>query len=138
VIVFKHARTLASDARINARKPASFISINSVIENGPVTAIIRRSAIATAAFVLCSGFTLISDDVSGVVRSIDRSTRQILLEDGKSYTIARGIDLAKFAADERVTLHSENQKGKEIVTKLRKGNVDLSIPKARRNARASR
>ena len=93
------------------------------------------TTLVAAAFVLCSGFALISDDVSGIVRSIDRSTRQVLLEDGKSYTIARGIDLAKFTAGELVTLHSEDLKGKPIITKMGKGDVDLSTPKARPNGR---
>jgi hypothetical protein len=66
------------------------------------------TTLVAAAFVLCSGFALISDDISGIVRSIDRSTRQVLLEDGKSYTIARGIDLAKFTAGETARIFHFN------------------------------
>jgi hypothetical protein len=64
----------------------------------------------------------------GVVRRIDRPTRQIFLEDGRSYVVVRGIDLAKFEAGEHVAVRIEDENGKPVVIKMIKGDRFPATP----------
>jgi len=58
----------------------------------------------------------LSKDVSGVIASLDWSIRKIVLDDGVTYTVARGINLAKFKIGDKVTLEIDDEK--KIVMKL--------------------
>jgi hypothetical protein len=69
------------------------------------------------------------DHHSGIIRSIDRPTRQVVLDDGATYTVRRGINLAKFTIGEKVTLHMEEENGTEIVTNVTKGDYVPPQPK---------
>ena len=72
------------------------------------------------------------NDILGTIRSLDRGTREIVLDDGKSFPVVRGINLAKFKEGDRVVLHTETQKGKEFIMKMSKGDRFVApVPKAR-------
>jgi hypothetical protein len=70
-----------------------------------------------------------TDHHSGIIRSIDWPTRQVVLDDGATYTVRRGINLAKFAIGEKVTLRTEDENGTEIVTTVTKGEYVPPQPK---------
>jgi hypothetical protein len=67
-------------------------------------------------------------DVNGVVQRIDRSTRKIFLTDGRTYTVVRGIDLAKFGPGEHVALRTEGNRDREVVIKMIKGDAFPFVP----------
>ena len=80
------------------------------------------AAPALAAWILASSaFSLSANDLSGTIESIDIPARQVVLDDGSTYFVRRGINLAKFAVGDKVTLHMEDENGKRMVTKLTKG-----------------
>jgi Cu/Ag efflux protein CusF len=85
--------------------------------------------------IMSSGLALAATDVSGVIGSVDWTIRQIVLVDGATYTIRRGIDLAKFKAGDKVTLRTEDVNGKNIVTKLTKGDPPAATLPPERKSR---
>jgi len=60
-------------------------------------------------------------DFIGTIKTIDISSREVALEDGKVYEVQRGINLARFKPGEKVTIHIEEKNRREMITKLRKG-----------------
>ena len=90
-----------------------------------MTRLIRMRIIAAPALaawiVTSSAISVLGNDLSGTIKSIDIQARQVVLDDGNAYSVRRGINLAKFAVGERVTLHTEDENGKNMVTKLTKG-----------------
>jgi hypothetical protein len=98
--------------------------------------VFRKLVIVAGSFLLSSGLACAADDVSGTVQLIDRSSRHVFLVDGKNYIIARGINLAKFKVGEHVSLRLEDVNGKEVVTKMIKGEAfPLLLPGQNRNSR---
>jgi hypothetical protein len=90
----------------------------------------RTIAAFTAWLLVNAAFSSVWNDYhSGNIRSIDISTRQVVLDDGNTYSVRRGIDLAKFTIGEKVTLHTEDENGREIVTKVTKGEFVPPSPK---------
>jgi hypothetical protein len=89
----------------------------------------RTIAALTAWLLMNAAFSFSWNDPSGIVRSIDISTRQVVLDDGNTYSVRRGINLAKFRAGDKVTLHTEDDNGREIVTKVTKGEFVPARPK---------
>src|SRR5882672_9953253 len=83
-------------------------------------------ALAASIMALSSALALPWSDFSGTIKSIDLSTRQIDLDNGRTYYVQRGINLAKFKVGDKVALHTEEQLGKQMVTKLKQG--ENSIP----------
>jgi Cu/Ag efflux protein CusF len=88
--------------------------------------IVAGLALAASMAVLNSALALPWSDFSGTIKSVDASTRQIDLDNGRTYYVQRGINLAKFKAGDKVALHTEEQLGKRMVTKLKQG--ENSIP----------
>jgi Cu/Ag efflux protein CusF len=90
---------------------------------------------AFAALMLMSLGGALAREFDAVIGSIDWTTRQIILTDGKTYSVQRGINLAKFKAGDNVTLESEDERGKIIVTKMTKAGetVDRSKKRSARN-----
>jgi Cu/Ag efflux protein CusF len=82
--------------------------------------------LALAAAAVNSALALPWSDYSGTIKSIDLSTRQIDLDNGRAFYVQRGINLAKFKVGDKVALHTEEQLGKQMVTKLKQG--ENSIP----------
>jgi Cu/Ag efflux protein CusF len=84
------------------------------------------AGLALAVAALNSAQALPWSDFSGTITSIDVSSRQIDLDNGRTFYVQRGINLAKFKAGDKVSLHTEEQLGKQMVTKLKQG--ENSIP----------
>ena len=84
---------------------------------------------ALAAWIVTSAFSLSANDLSGTIKNIDIPMRQVVLDDGNAYSVRRGINLSKFTVGERVTLHTEDVNGKNMVTKLTKGEYVPPGPK---------
>jgi len=78
-------------------------------------------SIVFASFVIGSAPALAWSDTTGTIRSVDRTAREVVFADGKILPIVRGINLAKFNEGDHVVLHTETEKGKEIITKMTKG-----------------
>ena len=71
-------------------------------------------------------------DTTGTIRSLDRGTREVVLDDGKIFPVVRGINLAKFKEGDHVVLHTETQNGKETIVKMSIGDrIVVPAPKAR-------
>jgi hypothetical protein len=47
---------------------------------------------------------VLGDDASGAVKQINAGSRQVTLEDGKTYVIIGGIDISKFKVGDKVKL----------------------------------
>jgi Cu/Ag efflux protein CusF len=84
------------------------------------------AGLALAVATVNSALALQWSDFSGTIKSLDVSTRQIDLDNGRTYYVQRGINLAKFKVGDKVALHTEEQLGKQMVTKLKQG--ENSIP----------
>ena len=87
--------------------------------------------------VLSSALALAWSDVSGTIKSIDVSTRQIDIDNGRTYYVQRGVNLAKFKAGDKVTLRTEDEHGKPMVTKLKEGENSIA-PVAKQRSRRGR
>jgi Cu/Ag efflux protein CusF len=92
-------------------------------------------ALAASMVVPISALALPWSDVSGTIRSIDVSTRQVDLDNGRTYYVQRGINLAKFKAGDRVTLRTEDEHGKQTVTKLKEGENSIAPVTKQRSRR---
>jgi hypothetical protein len=90
---------------------------------------------AFAALMLMSLDGALARELDAVIGSIDWTTRQIVLADGTTYSVQRGINLAKFKAGDNVTLESKDEHGKTIVTKMTKAGetVDRTKKRSSRN-----
>ena len=77
--------------------------------------------IVSASFVVGSTSAFAWSDTSGTIRSLDRAAREIVLADGKILPVVRGINLAKFNEGDHVVLHTEDENGKEVITRMTKG-----------------
>ena len=93
---------------------------------------------ALAALMFTSFDGALAREFDAVIGSIDWTTRQIVLDDGKTYLVQRGINLAKFKAGDQVTLESEDERGKVLVTKLTKAGETADRIKILEKKRPSR
>ena len=82
-----------------------------------------KAALAAVLLSLLSGsaYAVLWSDFVGTIKTIDISSREVALEDGKVYEVQRGINLARFKPGEKVTIHIEEKNRREMITKLRKG-----------------
>ena len=86
--------------------------------------------LVSASFVVGTPAVLAWSDASGIIRSVDRETRELVLANGKTFPVVRGINLAKFNEGDHVVIHTESDKGREIVTKMTKGDgLTMPVPK---------
>jgi hypothetical protein len=68
-----------------------------------------------------SGRAIASGDVSGVIQGIDIPARRLVLDGERAYPVVRGINLAKLKLGDMVTVRTEDRKGKDLITKITKG-----------------
>jgi len=61
-----------------------------------------------------------STEVSGSINSIDPNAREIVLDNGKTYTLQPGVDMAKLAPWDKVTINTETKGSQNIVDKVTK------------------
>jgi hypothetical protein len=59
-------------------------------------------------------------DVTGVIKTVNATTHEIVLEDGKAYQVANNIDLATFKSGDKVIITAEVENGKAMATKVTK------------------
>jgi|SRR5882672_3931456 len=91
-------------------------------------------ALAASIMALSSALALPWSDFSGTIKNIDVSTRQIDLDNGRTYYVQRGINLAKFKAGDKVTIRTEEEHGKPMVTMLKQGENSIA-PVAKQSSR---
>src|SRR6476660_8710692 len=77
--------------------------------------------IVSASLIVGSTPAFSWSDTSGTIRSLDRTTRELVLADGMIFLVSRGINLAKFNEGDHIVLHTETEKGKELITRITKG-----------------
>jgi hypothetical protein len=70
---------------------------------------------AAVAVLLAAASPALADSIAGTVSSVDPNTRQIVLEDGKAYTVGPGVDLAAMRTGDKVVLTTETQNGVTVV-----------------------
>src|SRR5262249_442267 len=92
-----------------------------------------KAALAALLLSLLSGsaYAVLWSDFIGTIKTIDVSTREVGLEDGKVYYVQRGINLAHFKPGEKVTIHIEERNRQEMITKLKQGNYIPPPPPAK-------
>jgi hypothetical protein len=56
--------------------------------------------------------------VSGSITSIDPSAHQIVLDNGKTYTVQSGVDLSNLAVGNKVTVNTETKGKQHLVNKV--------------------
>jgi len=61
-----------------------------------------------------------STEVSGSINSIDPNAREIVLDNGKTYTLQPGVDMAKLAPWDKVTINTQTKGNQNIVDKVTK------------------
>jgi hypothetical protein len=61
-----------------------------------------------------------SIEVSGSINSVDPNRREIVLDNGKTYTLEPSVDMAKLAPWDKVTINTETKGGQNIVDKVTK------------------
>jgi len=61
-----------------------------------------------------------STEVSGSINSVDPNAREIVLDNGKTYTLQPGVDMAKLAPWDKVTINTETKGNQNIVDKVTK------------------
>lgn len=72
------------------------------------------------AIAMLSGQSLAWTHVSGSITSIDPKARQIVLDNGTTYTLQRGVKLTDLAAGDKVTVNTEERGGQHVVNKVTK------------------
>ena len=97
---------------------------------------ITAAGVMIVAFMAASLFAFASEHVLGTVKSVDVFARMVVLEDGASYPVRAGIDLAKFKAGDKVVLETADRKGTTTIIKLSKGDrVPIMLPSQPTNRR---
>lgn len=61
-----------------------------------------------------------SVQVSGSINSIDPNAREIVLDNGKTYSVQSNVDLARFAPWDKVTMDTQTKGKQNIVNKVTK------------------
>jgi hypothetical protein len=61
-----------------------------------------------------------STEVSGSISSVDPNAREIVLDNGKTYTLQPSVDMAKLAPWDKVTINTETKGKQNIVDKVTK------------------
>jgi hypothetical protein len=76
--------------------------------------------LAAALIVIGSGPSWAWSHVSGSITSIDPSAHQIVLDNGRTYTLQSGISLSKLTVGDKVTVNTETKGKQHLVNKLTK------------------
>lgn len=73
----------------------------------------------TAIAILASAGAALADTANGKIKSVDQTTRMIILDNGHSYEAAKTVDISKLKAGELVTLTFSVVNGKNGVSSLK-------------------
>ena len=75
---------------------------------------------AAAALMAVSVSFAWAGDVTGVIKSINANAHEIVLDDGKTYSLPQNINISTFKEGDKVMVSAEVQNGKNIVSKVAK------------------
>jgi Cu/Ag efflux protein CusF len=59
-------------------------------------------------------------DVTGIITSINANAHEIVLDDGKTYSLPQNINIMNFKEGDKVMVSAEVQNGKNVVSKVAK------------------
>jgi Cu/Ag efflux protein CusF len=59
-------------------------------------------------------------DITGVIKTINANTHEIVLEDGKAYQVANSVDLKDLKTGDKVTITAEVENGKNMASRVTK------------------
>jgi hypothetical protein len=89
----------------------------------------RLAAAAILAASVAAPVAFANDTMLSTIKSVDVFARTIVVENGTSYPVVRGINLAKFKAGDKVVLETDDRKGTRTIVKLGKGDhVPILLP----------
>jgi len=75
---------------------------------------------AFAALVMSTSFAWAWNDVTGTIRNINAQSHEIILDNGKTYTLQGDVALGTFKVGDKVMVSTEVQNGKNMINKLSK------------------
>jgi Cu/Ag efflux protein CusF len=75
---------------------------------------------AAAALMAMSVSFAWAADVTGVIKSINANAHEIVLDDGKTYTVPQSMKLSDFKEGDKVMVSAEVQNGKNVASKVQK------------------
>jgi hypothetical protein len=73
-------------------------------------------------------------NVSGIIQSIDTRNRELVLDDGKTYTVASNVTLVGLQPGDQVTVTAERQGSTNVVSKIEQGSLQPTPPAQRPTA----
>jgi Cu/Ag efflux protein CusF len=59
-------------------------------------------------------------DVMGVIKTINANAHEIVLDDGKTYTVPQNVNLSTFKEGDKVMVTAEVENGKNVASKVTK------------------
>jgi Cu/Ag efflux protein CusF len=76
--------------------------------------VVMRNTIimAGATIALFAASAVQATEATGTVKSVDSATREVVMENGHKFEAAKGVDLSKLKAGEKVTVTFEEKGGK--------------------------
>lgn len=77
-----------------------------------------RKILGYAAVIAVLGFAAQAEQTGGTVASFDAATRTVILNDGKSYILAEGLDAAKVAPGTKVVFNYEMDGNRMVVNEI--------------------
>ena len=77
----------------------------------------KRLIIAATSFTLIAGTAFAASD-SGTIKHIDPSSDAITLDDGKTFTLAEGIEAESLKIGQKVTVTYDMKAGKMVASKI--------------------
>ena len=80
----------------------------------------RKLVIPAVAALMAMSVSAWAADVTGVIKSINANTHEIVLDDGKTYTVPQNMKLTDFKAGDKVMVSAEVQNGKNVASKVEK------------------
>jgi Cu/Ag efflux protein CusF len=75
---------------------------------------------AVAALMAVSVTFAWAGDVTGVIKTINANAHEIVLDDGKTYSLPQNINISTFKEGDKVMVSAEVQNGKNVVSKVEK------------------
>ena len=75
---------------------------------------------AVAALMAMSVSFAWAADVMGVIKTINANAHEIVLDDGKTYTVPQNVNLSTFKEGDKVMVTAEVQNGKNVASKVTK------------------
>jgi len=78
-----------------------------------------RKLLASAAVITVLSFAAQAEEVDGIVASFDEATRALMLDSGKLFVLAEGLDTASIVPGVKVVLNYEIDGDKNVVEDIK-------------------